>query len=151
MALSYDYCVSIKPIDFFRASEEVDEAMAHALAATILDMGRWQAPLPVEAHSGIVMDGNHRIRAAALLGLRYLPCVLLGYDDARVAVHDWHAGTVFDVERIRRTLGDGRLLAYKTTRHSFDPPLPRTDIPLALLAGAGAGAGVPPRARTVPA
>lgn len=134
----YDYCVSVKPIDFFQASEEVDEAAVASLVHTILESGVWKAPVPVEASSGIVMDGNHRVRAALLLGLRYLPCVLLRYDDSRVTVHDWKAGTVFDVEEIRRKVGNRQLLAYKTTRHSFNPPLPRSEIPLALLIGADA-------------
>lgn len=114
----------------------VDESHVCHLAATIREAGDWTTPIPVEKESGIVMDGNHRLRAAAVLGLRYLPCVLLDYRDARVSVTHWQTGEPFCVRDIcRRILRDNLLFPYKTTRHRFAPVLPRTEIPLSLLHG----------------
>ena len=128
------YCVAVKPVSFLRASELVDEAHVCRLAAAIREAGDWTVPIPVERQSGIVMDGNHRLRAAAMLGLRYLPCVLLDYGDPRVSVTHWHTGEPFSVGNIcRHILRDKLLFPYKTTRHRFDPVLPRTEIPLSLL------------------
>jgi hypothetical protein len=71
------------------------------------------------------MDGN-----------RYLPCVPLYYGDTRVTVSHWKAGVPFPLERIFDCiLNKGRLLPYKTTRHRFDPALPRTDFALCVLRG----------------
>lgn len=131
------YCVALKPVSFLRASEKVDEAHACRLACAIREAGEWTTPIPVERETGIVMDGNHRLRAAVLLGLRHLPCVLLDYQDPRVSVTHWHTGEPFCVRSIcRLILLDKRLFPYKTTRHRFAPLLPLTEIPLMLLHGA---------------
>lgn len=131
------YRVEVKPVSFLRASERVDEAHVCRLAATIREAGKWTTPIPIEKETGIVMDGNHRLCAAAMLGLRYLPCVLLDYQDPRVSVTHWHTGEPFSVGNIcRHILRDKLLFPYKTTRHRFAPVLPRTEIPLTLLHGA---------------
>ncbi|AXA90585.1 ParB N-terminal domain-containing protein [Massilia sp. YMA4] len=134
MSDELSYCVAIKPLEFFRSSEHVNVADVHKLAATIADTGVWTTPIPVDRETGIIMDGNHRARAAALLRLRYVPCVLLSYDDARVSVTHWRTGEPFRVDRIYEPiLGAGQVLPYKTTRHRFAPALPRTAIELAVL------------------
>ncbi|MBC3869327.1 ParB N-terminal domain-containing protein [Undibacterium oligocarboniphilum] len=134
MADHHSYCVALKPIDFFRPSEDVDHVDVHKLASVISEAGIWTTPVPVDGGTGIVMDGNHRIRAAALLGLNHLPCVLLSYDDPRVAVTDWNTGEAFCVDCIFRTiLWQNRIFPYKTTRHRFAPVLPRTEIQLCML------------------
>jgi hypothetical protein len=79
------------------------------------------------------MDGNHRIRAALLMGLQYVPCVPLHYNDPRVAVLNWNTGEPFCVDTIHRTIMGNEIFPYKTTKHFFTPVLPTTDIPLNLL------------------
>ncbi|RKE37567.1 ParB-like nuclease family protein [Paraburkholderia sp. BL23I1N1] len=128
------YCVALKPLAFFRPSEAVDEHDVHRLAAAIREAGSWTTPIPIEKGTGIIMDGNHRARAAALLGLRYVPCVLLDYRDPRVSVTHWQTGEPFCIDSIRRRiLQDKALLPYKTTRHRFAPVLPATEILLSVL------------------
>lgn len=83
------YCVALRPTAFFMPSEEVDADHVRRLADAIRATGLWTTPIPIERDTGIVMDGNHRIRAAALLGLHHLPCVLLDYADPRVSVTHW--------------------------------------------------------------
>jgi len=61
------YCVALKPVSFLRASEIVDEGDVCRLAVAIRNAGDWTTPIPIEKESGIVMDGNHRLRAAAVL------------------------------------------------------------------------------------
>jgi hypothetical protein len=127
------YVVAVRPIGFFRPSEEVDAGHVRRLAEEVQRSGLWLAPLPVEAGSGLVMDGNHRLRVAQLLGLRRLPCVPLRYDDRRLRVRCWKTGRPFGPEELRALVAVRAVLPYKTTRHSFDPPLPETEIPLGLL------------------
>jgi len=128
------YCVALRPVAFFVPSEEVDAVAVHRLATHIGNAEVWNTPIPVEQQTGIVMDGNHRIRAAALLGLHQLPCVLLDYTDPRVSVTHWQTGAPFSVDSIReRILVQKRLFPYKTTRHRFWPVLPTTDIALMTL------------------
>jgi hypothetical protein len=127
------YLLAVRPLAFFRPSEEVNDVQVEALMAHVQRDGIWTAPLPVEMASGLVMDGNHRLRAAQRLGLKRLPCVPLSYDDPRVAVSCWKTGRAYCADEVRQ-LGRGEVvLPYKTTRHRFNPPLPGTEIPIKLL------------------
>jgi len=128
------YCIALRPTTFFVPSEEVDTGAVHRLAASIERASAWNTLIPIERDTGIVMDGNHRVRAAALLGLHHLPCVLLDYADPRVSVTHWRTGAPFCVDSIREhILVQRRVFPYKTTRHRFSPGLPTTDIPLIAL------------------
>jgi hypothetical protein len=134
MLCELSYCIALQPVSSLLQSEMVDEEDVRRLAATIEKAGKWTTPISVEKRTGIVMDGNHRLKAAALLGLRFLPCVPLDYLDPRVSVSHWDTGAPFCVNSIgRRVLQDRLPFPYKTTRHSFAPTLPQTDIPLLLL------------------
>ncbi len=128
------YDIEIRPLTFLRASEHINEAAATMLAGTIAGEGRWRAPIPVERRTGLVMDGNHRLRAAGLLALTHVPCILLDYDDPKVSVSDWRTGLPYDVARIfREVVHGGRRLPYKTTRHVFVPGLPVSAVALSAL------------------
>ncbi len=77
------------------------------------------------------MDGNHRWHAGVRLGLAQLPCILLDYADPRVTCYEWTVDECFDIDSIFRVIMGGQVFPYKTTRHLFSPPLPRTAIALA--------------------
>ena len=127
------YLIGFRTLASLQASEQVHPDRVQALAQRIRDEGSWLAPLPIDEATGVVMDGNHRLRAARLLGLRRLPCVLLDYADPRVAVACWHSGRPLDPCEILAALATHELLPPKSTRHRFDPPLPATRFELALL------------------
>jgi hypothetical protein len=128
-----NYCVAIEPLAFARPSEEVDASHVAALVERIRTSGRWLIPIAVEQCSGIIMDGNHRLRAAIALGLEYIPCVPLHYSDPRVRIVDWNTGQPYDIQKIYQALACEQILPYKSTRHLFSPRLPETNISLALL------------------
>lgn len=71
--MAHRYDIELTAIDTLRASEAVDEDHARALARDILSQQLWRTALPIERGSGLVMDGNHRLFAARLLGLRRIP------------------------------------------------------------------------------
>lgn len=127
------YVVAIRPLSYFKASECVDHGRVLALAERISAQRCWSQPMPVEATTGLVMDGNHRLQAARVLGLRHLPCVPLHYGDSRLSVACWRTGRPFDLNAIWAVVQQQRVLPFKTTRHRFDPPLPATQIDLELL------------------
>jgi hypothetical protein len=129
------YLVVLTAISAIRLSEEVDEASVEQLAKRIASEAMWVAPIPIEKSTGVVMDGNHRVRAGRMLGLTHLPCIHLEYGDPRVSVRDWKTGIAFQIETIFDAISDDRVLPYKSTKHSFDPPLPTTSIPLETLLG----------------
>jgi hypothetical protein len=131
MQTSDSYQVQMKDTGFFRVSEEVIEEDVAALAARIAADNCWIAPISVERNTGIIMDGNHRWHAGVRLGLAQLPCILLDYADPRVTCYEWTVDECFDIDSIFRVIMGGQVFPYKTTRHLFSPPLPRTAIALA--------------------
>jgi hypothetical protein len=131
------YSVVLIEIAAIRPSEEVNEVHARHLAREIATKKAWLAPIPIDRATGLVMDGNHRVRAGYLLGLTHLPCIHLDYADPRVSVHDWNTGHPFQIDQIFRAIGENRLLPFKSTKHSFHPPLPQTHIPIETLLGTG--------------
>jgi ParB-like chromosome segregation protein Spo0J len=60
------------------------DAQVQELARRIVESSIWTHPIPVCARSGLVMDGNHRLKAAKSLGLRRVPVVPLSYASQRV-------------------------------------------------------------------
>lgn len=133
MNMIQEYVVALKPIAFFRQSEQVDLDNVELVMRMIRARGSWLEPIAVDREHGIVMDGNHRLCAARYLGLQYVPCVLVDYADPGLTVLDWTTGAPFDIDSIYRTVLAQRLFPHKTTRHLFSPGLPRTDVGLARL------------------
>jgi len=127
------YIVALRSVALLRASECVDQDQVLELAKKIQTEGQWTQPIPIDGHSGLVMDGNHRLRVAHLLGLRRLPCIPLSYEDPRVQVRCWKTGQDFERQRLSELARRELLLPFKTTRHSFSPCLPQSEIPLELL------------------
>lgn len=128
------YQVEIRPITFFRESEEIDQAAMQRLAELIHATGYWTVPIPVCLDTGIIMDGNHRFSAARHLNLRSVPCIPLRYEDPRIAIKCWKTGDPLNPAEIVQQILTGGTLPYKTTRHMFSPALPTANIPLAALA-----------------
>jgi len=122
------YIVTLKPIEFFKQSEGVDFEAVWYLTDKIRHDGSRLEPIIAESESGFIMDGNHRYRAAKMLHLNYLPCILLAYTDPRVEVLDWNTAEQFDQVCVQNAIKSGRVFPYKTTRHIFSPQLPRVDI-----------------------
>jgi hypothetical protein len=131
------YAIELRPLSFFRESEEIDRGASLRLAEQIQRMGHWTVPIPVDFDTGIVMDGNHRLNAARHLKLAAIPCIPLRYDDPRIAVECWNTGDRLRPDDIVRQILAGGTLPYKTTRHLFAPTLPTANIPLAVLGHPG--------------
>ena len=133
--MEHAYQIALRPLCEVVQSEQVDPANVTMLRESIARAGQWLEPIIVERSQGIVMDGNHRFNAALQLGLKRVPCIQLDYADPRVCVWHWRTGQAFDVARIFSTIARGEILAYKTTRHAFEPALPVVAIPLECLYG----------------
>lgn len=133
--MEHAYQIALRPLCEVVQSEQVDPANVTMLCESIARAGQWLEPIIVERSQGIVMDGNHRFNAALQLGLKRVPCIQLDYADPRVCVWHWRTGQAFDVARIFSTIARGEILAYKTTRHAFEPALPVVAIPLECLYG----------------
>jgi len=114
-------------------SEMVLDAQVKELARRIVESGIWTHPIPVCARSGLVMEGNHRLKAAKSLGLRRVPVVPLSCESQRVKVCNRRNGAPFARSRFDAVIRAAALPPYNTALHEFEPTLPVTSIALELL------------------
>ncbi len=127
------YPIRLIPVDLLSPTEKHCDSRAADLAKTIETTGIWTTPILIEEQQLFVMDGHHRLRAASLLNLAALPCILMRYEDPRLRLSSWsslHAATPKDIACAAKS---GRLLAYKTTRHELDPAPSKIAVPLPCL------------------
>ena len=117
-------------ISGLRPSEGVCDISVAELTDRIRNEGVWTHPVPVCEQTGLVMDGNHRLKAAERLGLQWVPVIPLSYFGGRVVVRDRKDGGLFDLSRLLPVVHTGTLLPYKTTEHEFEPALPVISIRL---------------------
>lgn len=125
--------IHLVPVGRIRPSELHYPEHAIALADTIRDEQIWHIPVTLERRSLTVMDGHHRVAAARLLKLKFVPCVLLDY--SQVEVSATRPGYLVTPQEIVRRAKAEDPFPPKTTRHRFSSPLPICDISLSLLAG----------------
>ena len=72
-----------------RPHEDVVEGRVRDLADRILLDWFIRYPILVDSKTLVVLDGRHRLAAAKLLGLRFIPAILVDYDGDRVSVSSW--------------------------------------------------------------
>jgi hypothetical protein len=118
-------------VDLIRPNECHHPEHAMALADTILREQLWRIPIALERNSLAVMDGHHRVEAARMLRLKYIPCLLLDYDQVQVSAS--RQSYVVTPQEIVRRAKAGELYPPKTTHHRFPSPLPTCNISLLLL------------------
>lgn len=83
----------------------------------ILQENCWTTPLRVEKDMFLVMDGQHRMEVAILMGLRKVPCLLYSYDE--VSVWSLRDQYIVNPEVIKERVITNNLYPYKTAKHAF--------------------------------
>lgn len=114
--------------DKLRHIEDYSRKRAKWLTQKIETEQVWTKPLCVDKTHYLVMDGQHRMEAAKLLNLRYVPCMLFDYVDVEI----WSLRDNYHVDHetvIERALKND-IYPYKTVKHRFPIELPSLAIPL---------------------
>jgi hypothetical protein len=88
------------------------------LARKIEVEGIWTKPVVLDSEHHLVMDGQHRMEVARLLGLAVIPAVRFAYSDVEVWSLRPEKYTVSAAEIISRALS-GDIYPYKTAKHRF--------------------------------
>ncbi|ESX43553.1 ParB N-terminal domain-containing protein [Mesorhizobium sp. C416B] len=125
-----NYTVVKLPVSQLRPSEEINIDRGGTLAKMIAEEGRWTRPILVEHRHLVIMDGHHRLFCAIRLGLSFVPCVLLSYDDKNLHVTSWYDSAPFAVDRIIQAGLSGNLMSFKMTRHKLQVALPNCSVDL---------------------
>lgn len=116
--------------------EEVDGARVQSLAAEIRAAGAFYPPVLIDATTRVILDGHHRWHAAALLGLRVMPCYCVDYlHDPVIRVMSRRSDVEVSKESVISIALAGRVYPHKTTRHMYDLPEWVEPVPLARLLG----------------
>lgn len=112
-----DRSLQLVPIERLRHIEDYGRKRVIWLKEKILSEGVWTVPLKIDDEYGLVMDGQHRMEVAKMLGLTVVPCLLYSYDEVDV----WSLRENYEVNAalvIQRALA-GDIYPYKTAKHRF--------------------------------
>ncbi len=118
-----------------RPHEDVVEGRVRGLADQILLDGFIRYPILVDSRTLVVLDGHHRLAAAKLLGLRFIPAILVDYDGDCVSVTSWRDAVTVTKDMVREHGLRGNLVPPKTSRHRVCFEVPEVGVPLEVLRG----------------
>jgi ParB-like chromosome segregation protein Spo0J len=122
-------------VRLLRPHEDVVEGRVRGLADQILLDGFIRYPILVDSRTLVVLDGHHRLAVAKLLGLRFIPAILVDYDGDCVSVSSWKDGVTVTKDMVREHGLKGNLMPPKTSRHRVCFEVPEVRVPLEVLRG----------------
>ena len=75
-------------------------------------------PIIVDKETRVILDGHHRAKAFALLGLKEIPCKLVNYNSDKITVEPHQNGEITKEEVIEKGISD-ELFSPKTSKHKI--------------------------------
>lgn len=90
----FEFTIGTRPIQRVRLHEEVVHHHVDGLVDAVEADGELRDPVIIDAATDTVLDGMHRVTAAARLGLTHIPACLVDYEDPAIRVGSW--AKVFD-------------------------------------------------------
>ncbi len=115
--------IEMVEVSQLRHIEGFSEKRVLWLRDKILAEGVWNKPLACDHQHGLVLDGQHRMEVAKLLGLKHVPAVKYEYASVKV----WSLRPKnhhFTWETVVRRALVGDIYPYKTVKHEFPVALP---------------------------
>ena len=119
--------IRLLPTEQLLRSEEVIPEHVIEVAHSIQACGYWTDPIRIECSTNVVMDGHHRLAAAASLSLACVPCAEYSYGE--VDVTSRRENYIVDPSSIRSRALAANPYPSKTTKHTF-PDNPLTRVPI---------------------
>lgn len=110
------------PVADLRHIEGFSKKRVAWLVEKIKTEQHWTRPLSLDEQYDLVLDGQHRMEAAKILGLLWVPAVRFRYSEVEV----WSLRTKYSFtykEVTERALA-GEIYPYKTVKHRFAQPPP---------------------------
>ncbi len=121
--------IEFVPLERLRHIEGFSKRRVEWLVRKIVDEGVWTRPVALDADHDLVLDGQHRMEAAKVLGLARVPAVRYVYAD--VDVWSLRPNHAFDWRRVTERALAQQPYPYKTVKHAFpDGGLPACAIAL---------------------
>ena len=129
--------IELIPIESLRPHEQIVDDHVEELLEDIRRRGILIKPILVDEKTLTILDGHHRVEALRRLGAKYVPAVLVDYDDECVSVDTWRDGWKVTKNLVRATALSGRLLPPKTSRHITRFKISELNVPLRVLIEGG--------------
>lgn len=115
-------------VDTLLHIEEHDAERVEHLKEKILNDKIWKVPIVIEKN-GLVLDGQHRMEVAKVLGYKKIPAIRVAYDDVKV----WSLRKEIPISsnKVIKNAKQGKVYPYKTVKHKFTFMVPQNlSIPL---------------------
>ena len=96
--------------------EQIIEENLKKLLTSLKVEKRLKQPIIADEETKVILDGHHRAKAFALLGLKEIPCKLVDYSSNEIRVEPHQNGKITKEEVIEKGLSD-QLFPPKTSKH----------------------------------
>jgi choline kinase len=106
----------LKHIENFSAKRVIN------LKKKIIKDKYWKLPIKIDEKLNLVMDGQHRMEVAKLLGFKYVPCLKFDYKKIKIWSLRPKTHTV-SVKKIFKNYERNKIYPYKTVKHFFPKEL----------------------------
>jgi hypothetical protein len=90
--------------------------------------GIWKKPIALDSDYYLVLDGQHRMEVALVLGLKRVPAVKFDY--ASVRVWSLRPKYTFNWQQVVERALAGDIYPYKTVKHAFPAAIPNCEFNL---------------------
>ena len=81
--------ITVEEASKLRVHEEIIPSILSWLVEKIKGDGVFKDPVIVDEKTLIVLDGMHRVAAARVIGLKYIPVCLVDYDNPSIGLYTW--------------------------------------------------------------
>ncbi|MCE4619903.1 MAG: ParB N-terminal domain-containing protein [Desulfurococcales archaeon] len=124
-------------IEYLKPHEETIDEHVNELLRDITEKRVLIRPILVDEKTMTILDGHHRVEALRRLGARYVPAILVDYDDDCIGVDTWKPGWRVTKSLVRFAATSGKLLPPRTSKHVTCFRIPELSIPLHILVERG--------------
>ena len=111
------YTVELVSVSSLKHIGRFSAKRARWLANKIKKEGVWRVPLALDDEHNLVLDGQHRMEAAKLLGLNHVPAIRYSY--AKLNIRSLRKNYFFNWEIVSERALRGDIYPYKTVKHYF--------------------------------
>jgi len=122
------YEISLVPVSSLLHIEGYSPSRVNWLVSKIKSEGNWTKPLALDDKHNLVLDGQHRMEAAKVLGLTHVPAIQFCYAD--VELWSLRPKYAFDWFTVQERALKGDIYPYKTVKHRFPCDLPAINYPI---------------------
>jgi len=93
-------CLEIREVKNLLAHEQIISYNLKRLKESMLNIGHLVDPLVVDSKTGVVLDGNHRLKVLQIIECPYAVCQTVDYYSSEITVGTWYPSTHFSAEQV---------------------------------------------------